>query len=138
ANGTFTYSPRPGGSDANDAFAYVVRDGHGGVAPGVALIRVTAPVASDQFPSTSVNTSLGVTLSKSVQPAGVGFVYTVQTVPPASQGTLLDANGHALSAGTRLPSSFVTFKPAQGFSGTTSFTYQPSSGTLNGNVATIH
>jgi hypothetical protein len=136
-NGTFTYLLIPGGQDRDDAFRYVVLDGHGGATPGTAAIRVNAPVANPQMLSTAENTSLDVRLSTSVRPMGGSFNYIIVSIPLSSQGTLIDTTGRTVFVGERLPSSTVTFRPAHNFVGTATFLYQARFGSLSSSAAPI-
>ena len=71
----------------------------------------------DENNNTSIDTF---TVNQAVE--GTQLFATITSLP--SSGTLVDSTGTAItSAGTALPDTMVTFVPATGFTGTTSFEY---------------
>jgi len=80
------------------------------------------PVAANQNVTTSVNTAKAITLAAS-DADGNPLSYSVVTNP--ASGTL---SGTAPN---------LTYTPAAGFSGTTSFTYKANDGTLDSSIATV-
>ncbi len=131
ANGSFTYRPATNYSGP-DSFTYTASDG--ALSSGVATVALTVngvnetPVAGNDGYSTAEDTVLNVTapglLANDTDPDGNSLTVVLVTSP--AQGALtLNGNG-----------SF-TYVPATNYSGTVSFTYRATDGTLNSTVATV-
>jgi large repetitive protein len=127
ANNTITYTP-----NANyhgiDSFSYVVSDGSltdtATVSLTVTLVN-DAPVAANDSASTAENTAVTISvLTNDADIDGDSLTPAVVTQP---------ANGTATVNGD----GTITYTPNVGFSGTDSFTYVASDGTLNSNTATV-
>ncbi|WP_309242985.1 Ig-like domain-containing protein [Hyalangium versicolor] len=137
ANGTVTltggvvsFTPAP---DFNGitTFTYMVSDGHGGSDSARVTISVTpvndAPNAVDdsfQVPVDSPARVLDVLANDTVAP-DTGETLTVTAVTQPANGTVT------------LTSGVVSFLPAAGFSGTTTFTYTVSDGNGGTDTATV-
>jgi VCBS repeat-containing protein len=130
-NGSFTYTPA---ANSNDTviFTYRASDGSALSNPATVTISVTtvndAPTAADDTYSTAEDTARTVAapgvLGNDSDPDGDTLTAVLGSGP--SHGTLtLDADG-----------SF-TYTPAANFSGSDSFTYRASDGTLDSNLATV-
>lgn len=131
-DGSFQYQP-----DANfngtDTFSYVANDGFKDSIPTVVTITVLpqndAPVATADGFTTLVNQSLVINAANGVlsndQDAD-GDVLTVALESSPTHGTVV-LNGDG---------SF-TYTPNNGFSGSDSFTYKASDGSLTSNAATV-
>ncbi|CAH2031347.1 Ig-like domain-containing protein [Trichlorobacter ammonificans] len=131
SNGSFTYTPTTGYS-GSDSFTYRVSDGS--LTSSAATVSLTviavnqAPVAVNDSYSTNQNTALTVAapglLANDSDPEGSAL--TAQKVTNPSHGTLsLNSNG-----------SF-TYTPTTGYSGSDSFTYRVSDGSLTSSAATV-
>lgn len=136
-DGTVKYDPAgaydflKAGDIRQVVITYQVSDGKGGTATSTATVTVmgksvpVAPVAMDG----SAAGDEDIAFSSSVQatdPDSTNLTYSVVDAPQAAQGTLdFKANGT------------YTFTPAPDFSGTVTFTYKASDGTLDSNVATV-
>jgi VCBS repeat-containing protein len=133
ADGSFSYTPPPG-FVGTDQFRYRARDGSGAMSAR-ATVRVEvnatneAPVAAADSYSTnegqtlSVNANNGV-LNNDTDPDG--GTLTAFLVGAASSGTL-----------TLQPNGSFSLVPANGFSGTVTFTYEASDGVARSNTATV-
>lgn len=109
-----------------DWLVYDVTDGHGGLAQGVIEIVVApvndAPVAIGQAVTTAYNAPVAITLA-GTDAESDPLSYTV--VSPPSSGTL----------GGVAPN--LTFSPATGWSGTTSFTFRVNDGQSDSGLGTV-
>jgi VCBS repeat-containing protein len=130
-NGSFTYTPQAN-FNGSDSFTYRASDGKGGSATATAAITVTpvsdAPVAAANTYTVQLNTTLAVAAPGVLgnDTDADGNTLTAVLVATTSQGTLsLAANG-----------SF-TYTPSTDFTGTDTFTYRASDGTLQSGVTTV-
>lgn len=131
SNGNFIYRPNAG-FNGNDQFTYIINDGAINSAPATVSITVNAvndtPVASNDTFNIPVDALLDVhhtrgLLINDTDPDGDQL--RIQTHTQPSNGHLhINADGG------------FTYKPDFGFSGTDSFTYSVTDGTLNSNTAT--
>src|SRR6185295_6344689 len=132
ANGSFTYTPT-GDFAGTDNFQYRARDASNNSNTATATITVTspnvAPVAVNDSYSTAEDTTLNVSSGNGVLKNDTdsnGDPITAALVGNVSHGALsLSANG-----------SF-TYTPAGDYSGTDSFTYHASDGSLTSNTASV-
>ena len=112
SDGSFTYTPSAN-YNGPDAFTYTVGDGNGGSAVGTVSLTINAvndaPVAASETYAIPVNTLVSVGLSMS---DADGDPLVARLVSGPANGTLKFN-----------PDGTLTFLPAAGFSGTTSFTY---------------
>jgi VCBS repeat-containing protein len=131
ANGSFTYTPASNYSGP-DSFTYRANDGSLNSNTATVSITVTPvnrpPVAANDSYSTPRGTQLSVpakgVLANDADPDGNNL--TAALVSNVSHGTLsLNANGG------------FTYTPSGNFTGSDSFTYRASDGSLNSNTATV-
>jgi len=131
ANGSFTYTPNAN-FNGDDTFTYRANDGT--ASSNLATVTITvcpindAPVANNDSYVTNQNTPLTVTvpgvLANDTDAEGSTLTAVLNSGP--SHGTLtLNANG-----------SF-TYTVATGYTGSDSFTYRASDGTMTSNLATV-
>jgi gliding motility-associated-like protein len=114
----------------SDSFTFTVDDGTGSgnstSSPATVSITVTpvnhAPIADNQSDNYTMNTALPITLTGS-DPDGNSISFMIVSNP--SNGTL---TGTAPN---------VTYTPNNGFTGSDSFTFQVSDGSLLSNIATV-
>jgi len=119
------YTPDPG-YHGPDSFTYKVNDGTSD--SNIATVSITVlpvndvPVALNLVVSYTLNTPVNFVL-KAVDPDNdpLTFIVLTQPVNGALSGTAPD----------------LTFTPAAGFNGTTSFTFQVNDGTASSNIATV-
>lgn len=131
-NGSFNYTPNSDFTGA-DSFSYQASDG--GVQSNTATVTLTVsssnqpPVATNDTYATAVSTPLilaapGVLENDSDPDSGTTLSAALLTT--TSHGTLsLNANGG------------LSYTPANGFTGTDTFTYQAGDGMLQSNTATV-
>jgi Bacterial Ig domain len=119
ANGSITYTSIAGFA-GSDTFTYSVNDTFGNISnPATVTVTVVAnslPVANDDNAVTSVNVPVTINaLANDVAPVGKTFDPTtiVVTPPDILQGTTT----------VNTATGAVTFTPASGFTGTSTFTY---------------
>ncbi|WP_367873148.1 Ig-like domain-containing protein [Luteolibacter sp. Populi] len=121
-----TYTPAIN-ANGSDSFVFRVNDGTANSANATVSIAITpvndAPVASSFAVITSVNNAIAATLS-ATDPESSSLTYTVVGNP---------ANGALSGSGKNL-----TYTPASGFTGSDSFTYRASDGTLQSALATVN
>ncbi len=132
-SGKAVYSPVPN-YNGSDSFAYVVSDGHGGQANGVANVTVNpvndAPTANSQSANTNSNIPVAITLTGS----------DVETPPGSLTFTVTSGPSHGLLSGT---GANRTYTPAFNYSGPDSFQFtvtdtgDGSSPTLTSSAATV-
>ncbi len=119
SNGSVTFTPASGYSGTT-SFGYSISDGKGGSASATVTVTVgagnRAPVANNDSASTSANTAVTIAvLANDSDPDGDSL--SVSSVSGVSNGSAtLNSNGS------------LTFTPASGYSGTTSFSYSISDG----------
>ncbi len=120
-----TYTPKANFHGA-DSFTFRVNDGSANSAAAAVGITVTpvndAPVANSRSISTGRNTAVAATLT-ATDVEGNALTYTVLSQP--ANGTL----------GGSPPN--LTYTPENGYTGSDSFTFRASDGTLNSGTATI-
>ena len=125
ADGSFSYT-HDGGESSSDAFTYTASDGTETSSVATVTITVTqvndTPSADNKTASTNQDTAVPINLSGS-DPEGSSLTFTVASGP--SNGTV------AISGAT------ATYTPANGFSGTDSFTYTASDGSATSSAATV-
>jgi VCBS repeat-containing protein len=130
SDGSFSYTPNAGFT-GTDSFTYEANDGT--LNSNVATVSLTvvddAPVANDDSYTAHKNLTLNVAaagaLANDTDPNGDAL--TAVLVSNASHGTVtLNSDG-----------SF-SYVPNSGFTGSDSFTYQASDGTLSSNTATVN
>lgn len=124
SDGKIRYVPTTGYT-GTDTFTYVVSDGNGGAATGTVQVTVTdeAPVALPDERSTPFQKPITIAvLDNDLDPNGDPLTITEVTQP---------ANGTVTYTGKN-----VVFTPAQGWSGTTSFTYTITDGSAT-STATV-
>ncbi|HWI52644.1 MAG TPA: cadherin-like domain-containing protein, partial [Symbiobacteriaceae bacterium] len=132
ANGSFTYTPTTANYNGTDSFTYRVTDGAANSNVATVTINITpvndAPVAANDTYTTAEDTPLVIAapgvLSNDTDVDGPALT-AVLVSPPASGTFTLNANG-----------SF-NYTPASNFSGSVTFTYRASDGTLTSNLATV-
>ncbi|MGJ0490379.1 Ig-like domain-containing protein [Methylobacter sp.] len=120
ADNTVNYTPNAN-FNGTDGFTYTVSDGKGGSATATVTVTVTAvndnPVAVNDTATTNAGTAVTVpVLGNDSDVDGDALTVTAATSP---------ANGTAAIAG-----SSITYTPNAGFSGTDTFQYTISDGTL--------
>lgn len=127
ADNSVTYTPNTGFA-GTDAFTYTANDGKAN--SNVATVTVTvspnqAPVAGNDSASANKNTAVTIkVLANDSDPNGDLLSVTNLTAP---------ANGTVVLNTDQT----VTYTPATGFTGTDSFTYTASDGSLTSNIATV-
>src|SRR5688572_4342635 len=133
ADGTFTYTPNPNFHGV-DGFTYQASDAEGGTAPATVAITVNAindapAAAEDRGYTVAEDQTLTVTASSGVLANDTDVddpqITAAVVTSPASGSLTLNADG-----------SF-TYTPNTDFSGSDSFEYQVSDGSLTSNVATV-
>ncbi len=137
ANGTITFTPAIGFTGASN-FTYTVKDNQGAISNAAAVTvtvsAATTPVAVNDSATTPLGTAVVVPVlandvaaaGKALNPATVAIV----TAPLAAEGTT------AVNATT----GAITFTPAAGFTGASSFTYTVQDNALpagTSNAATV-
>ena len=129
---TVTYTPDPGFS-GEDTFAYTVTDANGATAQATVRVTVAAapngpPTAQPDAYQTAAGTTLTVpapgVLANDTDPNGDPITAVLATT--VSNGTLV-----------LQPNGSFGYAPAEGFSGTDSFTYRASDGTATSAPATV-
>ncbi|MBT1544323.1 Ig-like domain-containing protein [Curtobacterium aurantiacum] len=128
-DGSYTYKPEPGYSGP-DGFDYTVTDGSGTPATGTVTI-VVAPKAAADTATTSAATPVDVAVTGN--DSGTKLAVTAVSQPGHGTATI---TGGATGGSTTTPGN-VTFTPAEGFSGTDTFTYtvtDPTGGTATATV----
>jgi hypothetical protein len=122
---SLTYQPAANYNGA-DSFTFTVSDGMATSAPAAVSISVTpvndAPVANPQSVATQQNTAVAITLAGS-DVDGDALTYAVATWPVA--GVLSGA------------APALTYTPNSGYTGSDSFTFTASDGTLASDPATV-
>jgi uncharacterized protein (TIGR03382 family) len=116
------------GFTGTTTFTYTISDGNGGTDTATVTITVTAPGTPDAVnDSYTVTRNSGATvfdvLANDTDPEGDALTITAVTQP---------ANGTVVNNGTN-----VSFTPATGFTGTTTFTYTISDGNGGTDTATV-
>lgn len=97
-----------------------------------------APVADDLPLVTDQNTAAPVVLTGSdVDGCGGGQTFSFNIVSQPPNGGVVPASGSAACSGSGDLTANVTYTPDGGFSGSDSFTYEFSDGTLDSNTATV-
>nr|WP_264010167.1 cadherin-like domain-containing protein [Mycolicibacterium flavescens] len=129
SNGTFTYTPHENWSGA-DSFTYTVSDGQGGTAIGTVSITVTPvndrPVAgNDGFSVDEDGVLTGNVLTNDTDVDGT--IQSASVVTGPTRGTL-EFNS---------TTGAFTYRPNANYSGTDSFTYTVTDGSLTSEVATV-
>ena len=109
-DGSYTYTPEPGYS-GKDGFDVTITDGSGNTTTGTVTITV-APKAVDDTATTTTGTPVDVAVTTNDK----GTALRVTGVGTAADGTVR-------IAGTDPSGTGVTYTPADGFSGTDTFTY---------------
>ncbi len=126
SNGGFVYTPNAN-FNGTDSFTYVANDGTAVSNLATVTINVTAvndaPVAKDDSASTAYQTPVTIAVLANDTDVDSATLAAVLASPPA--------NGSATCGAT------CTYTPNTGFSGTDSFTYRASDGSLLSNVATV-
>ena len=129
ADGSFTYKPTPGFTGA-DTFTYTANDGIQNSSPATVTLNVadTPIVAQPQSFTVSENGTLKLTPAQLVAGAtgGNGTAFTALMGAPPTHGTL-----------TPNSDGSFTYTPATGYSGSDSFQYQATDGTILSNAATV-
>jgi ELWxxDGT repeat protein/VCBS repeat-containing protein len=134
-DGTFSYTPRPDFS-GSDRFTYVVVDALG-LASNTATVSITitpvsdAPLARNDGPFTL---AAGGTLA--ITGAGVLTNDTDVDTPLANLSAILVSQAGNGTVSLSSTGAF-TYQPTGSFSGTDTFVYQVSDGTLTSNLATV-
>ena|GEM_PF-1142958 len=130
-DGSFTYTPAAN-FHGEDSFVFKANDGQADSNEATVTITVNplndAPVAVDDAYTTAKNTALTIAAPGVLQNDSDvdSTVLTAAVTTQPAHGTLaLNANG-----------GFV-YTPANGFTGTDTFTYRASDGTLQSNIATV-
>lgn len=131
ANGSFAYTPTTGYT-GTDSFTYRAKDAYGKSGLATVTLTVTAvnvaPSAAADTYSTPRNTKLTVpapgVLGNDSDPEASALTATLTTTP-ASGTVVLNPNGG------------LEYTPANGFSGTVTFTYKASDGSLLSSAATV-
>ena len=132
ANGSYTYTPNANFS-GTDSFTYRASDG--ALTSNLATVTITvtsaadAPVADDETYAATEDTILNVPVSSGVLVGDTdadGNPLTAVLVDSPATGTLTFNSNGAFS-----------YVPAANASGTVSFTYRASDGTLTSNLATV-
>ncbi|PZF57766.1 hypothetical protein DEJ23_06390 [Curtobacterium sp. MCSS17_008] len=123
-DGSYTYTPDTGYS-GKDTFDVTITDGSGGTTTGTVTITV-APKAVEDTATTTAGTPVDVPVTANDK----GSALRVTGVGTA-------ANGTVRVAGTGTDSTGVTYTPADGFSGTDTFTYTVTDGTGSTATATV-
>jgi myo-inositol-hexaphosphate 3-phosphohydrolase len=95
----------------------------------------TPPTAANRSPKTTQDTPVAITLS-ATDPERCELTFSIVT-PPAN-GTVTGPGGRPCTAGSpNSDTATVTYTPATGFTGSDSFTYKASDGSLDSNIATV-
>src|SRR5262249_53344864 len=127
---TVVFEPQPGfvNPSYNAYFRYGVGDGHGGTASGVVLVKITDAPAAPSCPARSLQTTAGTQLAGTLSCTDAnGDALTYSVADPPVQGTV-DVQ----------PGGAFTYTPPAGMtSGTVTFTYRASDGTLASDPATV-
>jgi VCBS repeat-containing protein len=128
---TFTYTPNPN-YFGPDAFSYAVSDGNGGFDTATVFLTVSpvndAPVANDDALAAVEDT-----------PVTYAAAQLLANDLDVEDDTLIIASVTSGAGGTAILNGdgTVSFTPDAGFTGTASFTYTASDGSLLSNVATV-
>jgi Bacterial Ig domain len=121
---TYTYTPNPN-ANGQDSLTFQVSDGTDTSLPATILINVAAvndaPVANGQSLSATAGAALAITL-------------TATDVDSATLTYIASSPSHGTLTGT---APTLVYTPAAGFSGTDSFTFVATDGSLNSNTATV-
>ena len=122
--GQCTYTANASAS-GQDSFNFQASDGHGGVATGSVLITIThvnhPPVAGDTSVSTDNATPVVTNVSSlSSDPDGDPLTFSKVSGPTGTNAGTVTCSG-----------SNCTYTPNASFTGTTTYTYQASDGTLS-------
>jgi 3-phytase len=95
----------------------------------------TPPTAANRSPKTTQDTPVAITLS-ATDPERCELTFSIVT-PPAN-GTVTGPGGRPCTPGSpNSDTASVTYTPATGFTGSDSFTYKASDGSLDSNTATV-
>jgi VCBS repeat-containing protein len=131
ANGAFTYTP-PANFNGSDGFTYRASDGKGGVATATVAITITpvddAPVAATDTYSVHQDSVLSV--------AAPGVLGNDTDLDSTTLTAVLGATTTQGNLSLAADGSF-TYTPTPGFSGTDSFTYAASDGSLQSAVTQV-
>jgi Big-like domain-containing protein/beta-propeller repeat-containing protein len=126
--GAFTYTPA-GGYVGNDSFVFELDNGVGSSTPATEQVTVgdIAPSVNDGSVSTKAGTAVSGTLSGTRAYAGQTMIFGIASQPAHGSVSLAARTGK------------FTYKPAAGFVGTDSFTFQATDayGTPS-NIATVN
>ena len=130
-NETITYTPAAN-YNGLDSFSYTITDGHGGLASAVVSITVTAvddaPVAGDDSYSTNEDTPFAV-----AAPGVLGNDTDVEGDPISA----ILVNGPSHGTLVLNQDGSFTYTPSPNFSGSDSFSYKASDGSLASDPATV-
>ncbi|MCP5404790.1 MAG: tandem-95 repeat protein [Pseudomonadaceae bacterium] len=127
ADGTISYRPE-GGFVGTDSFTYTISDGNGGTDTATIFVTVTnePPVAVDDAASTAFQTPVSFNvLTNDSDPSGGRLKFDGIVGAPAHGTVSVDSAGN------------VTYTPANGFTGTDTFTYRVVDGCGAEDVATV-
>jgi hypothetical protein len=126
ANGTITYSPKAGFA-GTDTFTYRAHDGQS--ESNLATVTITvlnrAPVALSDTASTSRNSAVTISVLSNDSDPDKDPLTLMGLTQPANGTLALNANGT------------ITYTPKRNFTGTDTFTYKVSDGTLQSGAATV-
>jgi Bacterial Ig domain len=121
---SYTYTPNPN-ANGQDSLTFQVSDGTDTSLPATILINVAAvddaPVANAQSLSATAGVSVAITL-------------TATDVDSATLTYIASSPSHGTLTGT---APTLVYTPEAGFSGTDSFTFVATDGSLNSNAATV-
>jgi hypothetical protein len=135
--GYVTYTPRPN-FNGPDQFSYVVGDTNGETATGTVSILVTPvndpPIAFARVATVDENGSVTVILQANDPDAERCDLVFVTDLQPAHGSLTAVADADCSPNGDM---ANTTYTPAPGFSGSDSFTYHASDGTVQSNLATV-
>ncbi|MGE2692847.1 Ig-like domain-containing protein [Mycolicibacterium pulveris] len=127
-DGSFIYNPFPGFYGA-DLFTYAVYDSDGRSATATVYLTVgqvnNPPVANDDFRSTEQDTPIVITVLDNDFDADSDSLRVILIDTPQRGDAVLNADGT------------ITYRPAAGFSGRDTFTYQITDGIDVSDVATV-
>lgn len=136
-NGTFSYRANVNLGNATDSFIYTIADGQGLTDSATVTLSVVnnPPVATDEEASTNIDTAVQIdVLANDLDPDADAIAIADFPATTGNGGTVvLDDNGTPGDP----TDDFLIYTPADGFTGTDSFTYSISDGRDGADTATV-
>src|SRR5688572_23487132 len=131
ANGSFTYTPKSN-FNGPDSFSYTASDGRG----GFSTAQVTLNVAAVNDAPVAVNNSYNATQNTPLVVSAASGVLANDSDPDGQALTVGSFSATSVQGGTVAMNSngSFTYTPPSGFSGSDSFSYSASDGTLQRNA----